>query len=380
MAVLDHRSWTERLCLGIIPVMNDAKQVGDRDFGLEALDTLIQDLGLAGPALSRHERGFSWQGKRLRLEVLAEPMRSGGGLEACRLSSRTHVLSEVHDTPGLYDYLDDLNRGTAMGAWSFDPEARQVQLTASVQLQAGDRHFWETWFLLALALQLAQAEAQWEDLEAAFGGRLGNRTGDQIGDQDGGQIGDEPADSTRPVDAASDPLAAVLGEIILAGRASASPIEPSALSEAALAERSRWILPMADARGLSALLPFDPTMRVGEFFAEVEAGGENPHCARLRMDLTQPHPHLGAGLLCLLELPPKSALPPAFVDAQARNLAAARDGTTGSQIGSWCGGERPTFVAFIPALLLLAAADEIEEAVLSLLDVLAIQIEQSLAT
>lgn len=340
--------------------------------GAQALEGLIRDLGLAGPALTRSQAGFAWQGPRLRMEVQIEPTTAEPDREACRLSAQTLVLTDLPASADLRAYLTDLNRGTAMGAWCHEPETGRLRLACSVPLRAADHHFWETWFLLALALQLAQAEAQVEDLARRFGVR--STPALQLGQGGAEGLGGLAPDGTAP-----DPLRAVLVEILQAGHSADSPFVAAALSEAALAERCRWILPMADARGLSALLPFDPTMRVGDFFAEVEAGGDNPNCARLRLDLAQPHPSLGAGLLCLLELPPDAILSGGAFDAHAANLAAAREGAGLSQIGAWCEGDRPTFVAFLPLLLLLAAEDAIVDSIQSLLAELACLAERIVA-
>jgi hypothetical protein len=80
----------------------------------------------------------------------------------------------------------------------------------------------------------------------------------------------------------------------------------------------------------------------------------------LQIDMNQPHPQLGNGILYRLSLPPQDIWPIASVDGALTmdmNINEQQGWLTGHFIGSWCLGpvdidtQTPTFISFIPAVV-----------------------------
>jgi hypothetical protein len=80
----------------------------------------------------------------------------------------------------------------------------------------------------------------------------------------------------------------------------------------------------------------------------------------LQVDMNQPHPRLGNGILYRLSLPPEDIWPVASIDgalAMDMNINEQQESLTGHFLGSWCLGPADkntltaTFVSFIPAVV-----------------------------
>ncbi len=254
---------------------------------------------------------ITWWAGSLAQRISITAPRDVHGVQVVTLHAETDLVSGVSAGADTWEGLAGINRLASLSAYVADVPARTIRLHASVSLTKENLPMAQVLALHAVALQVADAHAEANELARVFGGTV-----------------DASAHPRAGRRARADEMLGVVRIYQQRGQ-DPSPFTTEELARLVHIEPRPWLMASSEPSRLVADLAF--------------ADGRP---ARLELDASATHPALGSGLQIRLALPvePDAAL------AQRLNANEASQ-PDAHQLGAWCvDGERGLlFAAFVPS-------------------------------
>ena len=254
---------------------------------------------------------FTWWPSALAQRVWAAPPREFQGVELTTLHIETDLLSHVAFGSATWLQLAAVNRYATLSAYVADMPAGTIRLHASVSLTTENYLLARAIALHAMALQIADAHAEAQELADAFGATVA-----------------ASAHPLRGPRATPDEMVRI-GDVYQERGEADSPFGSEELAQLVHLEPRPWLLAANELHSVHADLEFTPGLP-----------------ARLELDAGEPHPALGSGLQLRLMLP----VDPDPMIAQKLNASECLEPDS-HQLGAWCvDDERGLhFAGFVPA-------------------------------
>lgn len=254
---------------------------------------------------------FTWWPSALAQRVWAAPARDFQGIALTTLHIETDLLKNVAFASSAWPRLAAVNRFATLSAYVADIPAGTIRLHASVSLTDENQLLARAIALHAMALQLADAHAEAQELADAFGAAV--------------------AGSAHPVRGSRvtpDEMVKI-GEVYQERGEADSPFGSEELAQLVHLEPRPWLLAANELHSVHADLDFAPGLP-----------------ARLEFDAGAAHSALGSGLQMRLMLP----VEPDPMIAQKLNASECLEPDS-HQLGAWCvDDERGLhFAGFVPA-------------------------------
>jgi len=281
------------------------------DFVEEVLKFLTERMQIEAEWAVQERTSFTWWAHTLAQRVWVAPPREFQGIALTTLHIETDLLAGVPMGESTWARLANVNQYATLSAYVADAANGTIRLHASVSLTA------ENWLLAraialhAMALQMADAYAEAQELAAAFGGRVAATP--------------HPLQGMR---ARPDEMVEIL-EIYQQRGEGESPFTADEIAALVHLEPRPWTMAANELHRLDANFEFATDLP-----------------ARLELDASERHASLGSGLQMRLLLPvePDEAL------AQKLNANECLE-PDAHQLGAWCvDRERGLmFTGFVPA-------------------------------
>lgn len=254
---------------------------------------------------------FTWWPSALAQRVWTAPARNFQGIELTVLHIETDLVANATFNSSSWSRLAAINRFAALSAYVADIASGTIRLHASVSLTMENHLLARALALHAMALQVADAHAEAQELADAFGGTV--------------------AASAHPVSGSRvtpDEMVKI-GEVYQERGGSDSPFGAEELAQLVQLDPRPWLLAANELHRVDADLDFAPGLP-----------------SRLELDAGEPHPALGSGLQLRLILP----VEPDPMIAQKLNANEGRE-PDAHQLGAWCvdDGRGLHFAGFVPA-------------------------------
>lgn len=281
------------------------------EFVEEVLRFLTARMQIEADWAVQERTSFTWWPSSLAQRVWVAPAREFQGVALTTLHIETDLLAEVPMDAFTWTRLAGVNTFASLSAYLADPAARTIRLHSSVSLTADNYRLAQSIALHAMALQMADADAEAAVLAEAFGGQVA--------------ASGHPLKGLRTT---PDEMVGIV-EVYQQRGESDSPFEPEEIAQLVHIEPRPWLLASNDVNRLDADL---------EFAAGVHA--------RLELDAEARHASLGSGLQMRLKLP----VAPDVMVAQRLN-ANERLEPDAHQLGAWCVDDEQglMFTGFVPA-------------------------------
>lgn len=281
------------------------------DFVEEALRFLTARMQIEAEWAVQEHTSFTWWAHTLAQRVWVAPARDVLGVPVRTLHIETDLLAEVPTSASTWARLASMNRFATLSAYVADPNQQQIRLHASVSMTMDNWLLARAIALHAMALQMADAYAEAEELAAAFGGRV--------------QATPHPRQGLRE---RPDEMVGIL-DIYQQRGGGESPFSPDEIAELVHLEPRPWVMAANELHRLDADLEF--------------AEGSP---ARLEVDASERHPSLGSGLQMRLLVP----VEPDEMVAQRLNASECLE-PDAHQLGAWCVDDERglMFTGFVPA-------------------------------
>lgn len=239
---------------------------------------------------------ITWWAGPLAQRIVLAPPRDLHGVQVVVLHVETDLLKEVAVTAATWERLAGINRLASLSAYVADTAAGAIRLHASVSLTKDNLPLGRLLALHAVALQVADAHAEAEELARVFGG-----------------VVDASAHPRSGRRVRADEMLNVV-EVYQQRGQDPSPFTTEEIARLLQLEPRPWVMASTETSRLIADLVF--------------AEGRP---ARLELDATARHPGLGSGLQIRLLLPvePDAAIAQRL-NANEASLPDAH------QLGAWC--------------------------------------------
>jgi len=281
------------------------------DFVEEVLRFLTARMQIEAEWAVQERTSFTWWAHTLAQRVWVDEPREFQGVELRTLHIETDLLRDVPMDTSTWARLSNVNRFAALSAYVADTSQRTIKLHSSVSLTAENFLLARSVALHAMALQMADAHAEANELAEAFGARVAATPHPERGLRE-----------------RADEMVNIL-EIYQERGQSESPFLPEEIAQLVHLEPRPWTLASNELLRLTAEL---------EFAADLPA--------HLEIDAAERHASLGTGLQMRLMLP----VEPDEAMAQKLNATECVE-PDAHQLGAWCvDAERGLlFAGFIPA-------------------------------
>ena len=281
------------------------------DFVEEVLRFLTARMQIEAEWAVQEQHSFTWWAHTLAQRVSVAPAREVMGVEVRTLHIETDLLTGVPMTAATWAGLAGINRFATLSAYVADRAQGTVRLHASVSLTPENWMLARSIALHAMALQMADAFAERDELARAFGARVNATPHPRRG------LREQP-----------DEMIGVL-EIYQQRGEGESPFDADEIAGLVQLEPRPWLLASNQLHRLDADLEFAP---------------DRP--ARLELDAAERHASLGSGLQMRLLLP----VEPDDQIAQKLNANECIE-PDAHQLGAWCVDEDKgvMFTSFVPA-------------------------------
>lgn len=254
---------------------------------------------------------FTWWPSALAQRVWAAPARDLQGIELTTLHIETDLLANVTFASSAWPRLAAVNKFATLSAYVADIAGGTIRLHASVSLTEENQLLARAIALHAMALQLADAHVEAEELAGAFEATV--------------------AASAHPVNGprtTPDEMVRI-GDVYQERGEGDSPFGSEELAQLVHLDPRPWLLAANELHSVQAELDFAPGLP-----------------ARLELDAGEPHPALGSGLQMRLLLP----VEPDPMIAQKLNANECVEPDS-HQLGAWCVDDDRGlhFAGFVPA-------------------------------
>ena len=281
------------------------------DFVEEVLKFLTVRMQIEAEWAVQERTSFTWWAHTLAQRVWVAEPRELQGVELRTVHIQTDLLTGVPMNTSTWARLANLNRYATLSAYVAKQAEGTIRLHSSVSMTPENWLLARSIALHAMALQMADAHAEAQELAVAFGAQV-NRT-------------PHPRQGMREQ---PDEMVEII-EVYQQRGDSESPFSTDEIAELVHLEPRPWVMAANEPQQLHADLEF----------------ATDTH-ARLELDASERHPSLGSGLALRLLLPvePDDAL------AQKLNANETLE-PDAHQLGAWCiDPERGLmFTGFIPA-------------------------------
>ncbi len=281
------------------------------DFVEDTLRFLTARMQIEAEWAVQERTSFTWWAHTLAQRVWVAPAREFQGVELTTLHIETDLLSDVPMDASTWARLAGVNRFATLSAYVANTTDRSIRLHSSVSLTADNWLLARSIALHAMALQMADAYGEAEELASAFGGRVAASAHPQRGRRE-----------------TPDEMVGIL-EIYQQRGEGDSPFDADEIAELVHLEPRPWTMAANELSRLDANLEFATGLP-----------------ARLELDASERHASLGSGLQLRLILP----IEPDDAIAQKLNANECLE-PDAHQLGAWCvdPGRGLMFTGFVPA-------------------------------
>jgi hypothetical protein len=281
------------------------------DFVEETLKFLTARMQIEAEWAVQEQASFTWWAHTLAQRVWVAPPREVQGVMLRTVHIETDLLADVPMTTSTWARLASMNRYATLSAYVADVHRQAVRLHASVSMTEENWLLARSIALHAMALQMADAFAEAEELAEAFGARINGTPHPLRG------LRDQP-----------DEMVGILDIYQQRGDGD-SPFTVDEIAELVHLEPRPWVMASNDEYQLHADLEFADDMP-----------------ARMELDAGLRHASIGSGLQLRLLLP----LEPDDMIAQRLNANECLE-PDAHQLGAWCVDEDRglMFTSFVPA-------------------------------
>ncbi len=295
------------------------------DVGIQAVQEVYNGLQVDDEWSIKEERGFTWWANQFKQSIWAESTVEDGSLAI----SRVHVETEFLKYPKRFKKIDTqlamMMKLSSLSGLIHDPQSGRLKWRCNVFVHEENKFWLIDMLCFAAIFQLKDAQTLGlisRQLELEHDHSCHPESG--------------------PREQFDDNLKLVDRTIIPEGQKPITSIGQSEFEGLSLMLNDQKIFTSTGENSLAAYVPFGRDVSL------------------LQIDMNQPHPHLGNGILYRLSLPPHDIWPVASVDAAITmdmNINEQQDWLTGHFLGSWCLGpvdidtQTPTFISFIPAVV-----------------------------
>jgi hypothetical protein len=305
------------------PIANDA--------GLQAVGFVFKKMQIDDQWSRRQDRGFTWIGHRLTQRVWAEPMQHDDVTTFCAVHAETNVLTLKGVKKQALDVVNSLNPDPCLNAWVLDPRTKSLSLLCKVHVHPQNVDWVSKLLLVAVALQVIEAEAEVE--------RLAD------------QLHAEPLFTAHPTSGTRsepDDILNVIDGVQHAG-GGGSPWNQLDFEQVEALSAGRAVLATSGGEGVTVELPFAGSH-------PLIPGAPMTALFTAKSDVV--HPWVGSGCSLRLRVPFGAADPgPGTAPRTTRSLAndlnrrEATEATMTHHLGAWSGSEYvPVYSTFIPAV------------------------------
>lgn len=281
------------------------------DFVEEVLKFLTTRMQIDAEWAVQEATSFTWWAHSLAQRVWVAESREFQGVELRTVHVETDLLSGVPMNTSTWARLANLNRYATLSAYVAKTAEGTIRLHSSVSLTQENWLLARTIALHAMALQMADAYAEAQELAVAFGGKVNATPHPRQG------LREKPDEMVEII------------EVYQERGDGESPFTTDEIAELVHLEPRPWVMAANEPQQLLADLEF----------------ATDAH-ARLELDASERHPSLGSGLALRLVLP----VEPDDAIAQKLNANEALE-PDAHQLGAWCiDPERGLmFTGFVPA-------------------------------
>jgi hypothetical protein len=283
----------------------------DVDFVEEVIKFLTARMQIEAEWAVQERTSFTWWAHTLAQRVWVAEPREFQGVELRTLHIETDLLADVPMNDSSWARLASVNQFATLSAYVADTTRGAIRLHASVSMTSENWLLARSIALHAMALQMADAYAEAEELAGAFGGRV-----------------DATPHPLRGLRERPDEMVGILDIYQQRGDGD-SPFDADEIAELVHLEPRPWTMASNQLQRLDADLGFATDLP-----------------ARLELDASEKHPSLGSGLQMRLLLPvePEEAI------AQKLNANECVE-PDAHQLGAWCvdPDRGLMFTGFVPA-------------------------------
>ena len=277
----------------------------------DVLTFLTQRMQFEAEWAVQQAAAFTWWPSALAQRVWSAKARDFQGIELTTLHIESDLLAGVTFNPSAWPRLAAVNRFATLSAYVADVAGGTIRLHASVSLTTENQLLARAIALHAMALQVADAHAEAQELADAFGATVA-----------------ASAHPLRGPRLTPDEMVEI-GDVYQAGGDRDSPFGSEEMAQLVHLDPRPWLLASNELHRVDADLDFAPGLQ-----------------SRLELDAGEPHPALGSGLQMRLMLP----VEPDPLIAQKLNANECLE-PDAHQLGAWCVEQDRGlhFAGFVPA-------------------------------
>jgi hypothetical protein len=297
------------------------------DVGIQTVQEIYNSLQVDEEWSIREERGFTWWANQFKQTIRVDQPIEDDSLHISRVHVETEFLKYPKRSEKIDTQLARMLKLSSLSGLIHDPQSGRLKWRCNAFVHE-ENNFWLINMLcFAAILQLKDAQTMAllsEQLELKL------------------ECDHSCHPESGPREQFDDDLKILDRFIISEGQKPISNIGQSEFENISQMLNNQKIFTSTGENSLAGYVPFGRDVSL------------------LQIDMNQPHPLLGNGILYRLSLPPEDIWPVASVDGALTmdmNINEQKDRLTGHFLGSWClgpAGENtltPTFVSFIPAVV-----------------------------
>lgn len=295
------------------------------DVGIQTIQEIYNSMQIDDEWSTATERGFSWWANQFKQTIWADQPVEDDSLAISRIHVETEFLKYPMRSETTDYQLAMMMKLSTLSGLVHDPQSGCLKWHSNAFIHKENKDWLMDLLCFAAIFQLRDAEGLAlvsEQLELQY---------DHSGHPDSG--------TREQID---DNLKFLELAIIPEGQKPINSVGESEFEYLSKILNYQKIFTTAGENGLAAYVPFGRDVSL------------------LQVDMNQPHPVLGNGILFRLSLPPEDIWPVASIDGALimdMNINEQQEWRTGHFMGSWCLGPAgkntltPTFVSFIPAVV-----------------------------
>jgi hypothetical protein len=295
------------------------------DVGIQTVQEIYNSLQVDEEWSIREERGFTWWANQFKQTIWADQPVEDSSLAISRVNVETEFLKYPNRSEKIDTQLAMMMKLSSLSGLIHDPQSGRLKWRCNAFVHEENKFWLMDMLCFAAIFQLKDAETM-----ALFSRQL-ELEHDHSSHPDSG-----------PREKFDDNLKLLDLTIIPEGQKPITSIGQSEFENISQMLNNQKIFTSTGENSLAAYVPFGRDVSL------------------LQIDMNQPHPQLGNGILYRLSLPPEDICPVASIDGALTmdmNINEQEDWLTGHFLGSWCLGQAgkntliPTFISFIPAVV-----------------------------
>jgi hypothetical protein len=295
------------------------------DVGIQTIQEIYNSMQVDQEWSICSDRGFTWWANQFKQTIWADQPVEDDSLAISRVHVETEFLKYPKRSEKIYTQLAMMMRLTTLSGLIHDPQSGRLKWRCNAFVHEENKFWLMDLLCFAAIFQLKDAQTM-----ALISKQLELEHDHSCHPESG------------PREQFDDNLKILDMTIIPEGQEPITSIGQSEFEDLAQMLNNQKIFTSTGEKGLAAYVPFGRDVSL------------------LQIDMKQPHPQLGNGILYRLSLSPEDIWPVASIDGALTmdmNINEQKDWLTGHFLGSWCLGKAgkstliPTFISFIPSVM-----------------------------